>query len=95
LEYVLPDVVFAEYVVRDRVLVCLRVLNAGNSLALSGIGDRPAGFSNLDGLAGRGSNGLIKGAKEIRVRVFDGVVDGTLIVWVGVYAKEVDSSDYS
>src|SRR5271168_1449224 len=74
LEYVPPCVVFAENAARDCVPVCLRVLNGGNSLAVSGTRDRPAGFSNPDGLAGRSSNGLIKGAKETRFRVFDGVV---------------------
>ena len=95
MERVPPGAVFAEDTASDRVPVCLRVLDAGNSLAISWAGDRPAGFGDPNRLAGRGGNGLIEGAEKGCVGVADGVVDRVLIVRVGVHAEEVNGGGHS
>ena len=95
MEGVPPGVVIAENAAANRVPICLRVFDAGHSLAISGTRDWPAGFSDPDRLAGRGADGLIQGAVESGVGGLDRVGDGVLVVWVGVHAEEINGVGHS
>lgn len=88
-----PQVGASEELASNSLPVGLGVLSRGDSLAGVGALDWPSGLSNPHGLAiGDVDGGVVAGKEELSA-VLDAVCLSSLVVWVSIHSKPVDSVD--